>query len=280
MNGFCFQCIRHRYKKIYNFTKGSFFDEYKQKHIEEIIEIFKCFIEFKFNVTAAYNYLRNTRHINLSEAFVRKVYDKIRKYIYYYYLLEYNTEFIGDYNQNRYYAIDESMFCHDINKQQLWVLGLLDTKTKEFPLVVAKHRNTESLKSFIKKLIPEGNNLVTDGWHGYDWVDNANSGYTRYLHIHDHHDFGYGPESTSHIESIWAQLKSEIKTTYKMIPCQKFLYFLLEVEWKIKTKNLNYEEKLQDYFEKYNLVVTVGESNIFDSVFLNNDDLNLIINSE
>ena len=79
---------------------------------------------------------------------------------------------------------------------------------------------------------------------------------------------------------IWAQLKSEIKSTNKMIPCQNFLYFLLEVEWKIKTKNLNYEEKLQDYFEKYNLVVTVGESNIFDSEFLNNDDLNLIINSE
>ena len=65
-----------------------------------------------------------------------------------------------------------------------------------------------------------------------------------------------------------------------MIPGQNFLYFLLEDEWNIKTKNLNYEEKLQDYFEKYNLVVTVGESNIFDSVFLNNDDLNLIINSE
>jgi transposase-like protein len=172
------------------------------------------------------------------------------------------------------------MFCHDINKQQLCVLGLVDTTTKEFRLVVAKDRNTETLKSFIKKLIPEGNNLVTDGWHGYDWVDNSYSGYTRYLHIHGHHDFGYGPESTSHIESIWAQLKSEIKTTYKMIPSQNFLYFLREAEWKIKTKNLNYEEKLQDFFEKYNLVVTVGESNLFDSEFLNNEDLNLIINSE
>ena len=89
-------------------------------------------------------------------------------------------------------------------------------------------------------------------------VDNANSGYTRYLHNHGHHDIGYGPESTSHIESIWAQLQSEIKTTYKMIPCQNFLYFLREEEWKIKIKNVNYEEKLQEYFEKYNLVLQWG----------------------
>jgi hypothetical protein len=34
-NGFCFRCTRHRCKKIYNVTKGSFFEEYKQKPIEE-----------------------------------------------------------------------------------------------------------------------------------------------------------------------------------------------------------------------------------------------------
>ena len=46
------------------------------------------------------------------------------------------------------------MFCHDINKQKLWFLGLVDTTTKEFRLLVAKDRNIETLKSFIKKLIP------------------------------------------------------------------------------------------------------------------------------
>lgn len=50
-------------------------------------------MEFKFNVPEVHNYLRNTRHINLSEVFVIKVYDKIRKHIYLYYLLEYNSEY-------------------------------------------------------------------------------------------------------------------------------------------------------------------------------------------
>ena len=46
-------------------------------------------------------------------------------------------------------------------------------------------------------MIPVGNNIVTDGWAGYDWMDQAESGYRRYRHIHSH-----GLESTSHIESI------------------------------------------------------------------------------
>lgn len=81
----------------------------------------------------------------------------------------------------------------------------MDTNSKDF--IVSRDRNSEAIITFIAKLIPNGNKQVTDGWHGYDWVDRPNSGYTRYVHIHGHYDLGYFPESTSHIESIWAQLK-------------------------------------------------------------------------
>ena len=38
-------------------------------------------------------------------------------------------------------------------------------------------------------MIPVGNNIVTDGWPGYDWMDQAGSGYRRYRHIYGQNDF-------------------------------------------------------------------------------------------
>ena len=90
--------------------------------------------------------------------------------------------------------------------------------------------------------------MVTDGWHEYDWVNIPDSGYTRYTHIHGRFDFGHGLQSTNHMESIWSQVKAEITSCYKMIPSTNLLYFIREAEWKIKSKSLNYQEKLEDFF--------------------------------
>ena len=41
------------------------------------------------------------------------------------------------------------MFCNDVNKDQLWVLGVCDNKTKDFRIEVCKNRNASTLKHFI-----------------------------------------------------------------------------------------------------------------------------------
>ena len=76
---------------------------------------------------------------------------------------------------------------------------------------------------------------------GYLWVIDINSGIRHYIHIYGRHDFGYAHEPKSHIESVWSQVKSEIKSTYKMMPSKNLLYFIREAEWKIK-KNFNFEK--------------------------------------
>ena len=120
---------------------------------------------------------------------------------------------------------------------------------------------------------------MTDGWSGHDWINARNSGYRHYEHIHSHNDFGRGLESTSHIEGVWAQLKSEIKSTYKMIPSFNLLFFIKEAEWKIETRNLTFNEKLDDFFSMFNLVNLVGDDNIMiDEHFLSNEDINHYIN--
>jgi hypothetical protein len=91
-------------------------------------------------------------------------------------------------------------------------------KSKDFRVVLSRERDAETLKIFVNKFISAGNNLVIDGWNGYDWANNINSGYVRFIHNHGRNDFGRGVESTSHMESVWSQLKKQIFNIYKMIP--------------------------------------------------------------
>lgn len=65
--------------------------------------------------------------------------------------------------------------------------------------------------------VNKGNYIVTDGWRGYLWLDNINSGFIHLTHIHAKNAFGEGIQSTSQVERIWAQIKNEIKCTYKMV---------------------------------------------------------------
>ena len=40
------------------------------------------------------------------------------------------------------------------------------------------------MKNLIERFIPEGNRIVTDAWRSYDWLDNPDSVYIRYRHVH------------------------------------------------------------------------------------------------
>ena len=67
----------------------------------------------------------------------------------------------------------------------------------------------------------------------------------------------------------------EIKSTYKTIPGFNFLYYLKEAERKIKNKNLNFNEKLDDFMEMYYMNICVEDNVITDDYFLNNYQINV-----
>ena len=116
-------------------------------------------------------YLLEEKNIKVSILEIVKIYKKIREILYdYYNVVENNDEF---------FATDESEFTH-LNGDQIWVLNLVNTTTKDFRLVVTKNRNTKTLQKFICKYVPPGNNIVTDRWNGYNFLNNI--GYTRPLH--------------------------------------------------------------------------------------------------
>ena len=272
----CFKCMSYKCKKTISIRYKSFFDYFNKIPIEDCMEVIKCFIIFNFNVKKAHNYLTGEKQIKISDLQIRNIYTKLREIIYYYYLLEYEIEDFALENQNHHFSLDESLFCHDINGKQIWVLGMTENETKNFRLICSYTRDNEILKKFIYKFIPPGNHIISDGWNGYSFLDEPGSGYRHSIHIHGRNDFGIGLDSTSHIESIWGNLKQEIKRVYITIRSNNFLYFLRESEFKYKYNKLKDYEKLEKFFEIYSLLI---ESEVeFDllksDIFLNNDDLN------
>ena len=120
----------------------------------------------------------------------------------------YKIEQISQEKGNDSLSIDESLFVHLENKQ-IWVVGIINNRTRD-------------IKKIVTEFIPKGNTILTDGALCYLWMDDPNNGYG---------DFGYALDSTSHIESLWANLKSLIKSIYSIIPSENISFFLREAEF-------------------------------------------------
>jgi len=60
--------------------------------------------------------------------------------------------------------------------------------------------NSQFFSKYPSYLEP-GNTIITDGWSGYNFLDEM-AEYTHDKHIHGGGDFGFGLNSTSHIEII------------------------------------------------------------------------------
>ena len=84
----------------------------------------------------------------------------------------------------------------------MWVIGLINNSTKAFRTQATYIRDENTLSKFIKKYVPRGNYIISDGWPAYNFLDSPNSGYIHLIHIHGGDDFGFGIQTTFHIESI------------------------------------------------------------------------------
>ena len=115
---FCLRCTKYNCKKIYPLRENSLFSKFKYNKFKECFEILKCFIDFKFNVNEAFNYSNNTAHLNINKRNISNFYYEIRKVIYEYYVIEYNSEEFGTLKGNRYYSVDESLFTHNLNGEK------------------------------------------------------------------------------------------------------------------------------------------------------------------
>ena len=99
----------------------------------------------------------------------------------------------------------------------MWVLGAINTSLKKLRLEITFDRGMETIKRFLYTRIKYGIRIVHDILAGYNWLEN-DINYENSPHCHDHGNFGYGLDSTSHIESFWSNFQLKIKQLYYQIP--------------------------------------------------------------
>jgi len=162
---------------------------------------------------------------------IYRVYNEIRDIIYRYLKVAYLSEEFGTPNKNDYFSIDESLFCHK-NEQQIWIVGAVNNNTKDFRLEGVISRDSAILKKFIYKYIQKGNNIVSDQWPGYNFLSLPDSGYRHFSHNHSNGAFGFGLQSTSHIESIGVCISKRFMQLTILFPQKKLCISL-------KKQNIN-----------------------------------------
>ena len=229
----------------------------------------KTFLLFDFIAQKTYKYFIEELNIDVSTIVISKVYEEMRQIISNYINIEYQSNLLGELNSRKYYSVDECNII-TINGTQIWLLGIIDNENKDFRIEPILSRNTVALKNFINKYVSSGNYIVTDGWRGYDFLDKPDSGYRRFKHNHGSGDFGYGQQSTSHIESIWAQIRAKIKEIYHSMPHKNFLEFVREIEFKIKVSKLNAAEKIGCFFDAYKTTLGLSDNDYenVDNLFM------------
>ena len=117
--------------------------------------------------------------------------------------INYNNTLIGGFNdlgQPKILALDESLFVHNEAGEQLWVLGGIEIKYLKYRLEITKKRNAATLEKFVNEKFYEGMHFTHDVWAVYSFLNN-NINYTHESHHHGVGNFGFGFNSTAHIEN-------------------------------------------------------------------------------
>ena len=85
------------------------------------------------------------------------------------------------------------------------------------------------------------------------------------MHTHDHDDFGCGTDSTSHIEQLWADLKSIIKNIYRTISIENFVLFLRESEFRWNIGLLPFDKKWDEISNAINYAKDLKVTEFYSS---------------
>lgn len=160
-------------------------------------------------------------------------------------------------NETKKFAFDESLVTH-INGKKFWLMGIINTQSKDFCIVPVYYRNSNNLKNIIIKFVEKGNVIISYAWAGYNSFSSANSGYIHIVHKHGHGQFGFG-KSTSHIENLWAIFKQKIKKIYNIIPSQNFPLYFREIEFRIIISHKTDDTKIKELFSIFEYISNTAD---------------------
>ena len=121
-----FRCKNNKCKKRYQIRYNSFFEPFPKIKLKNISEIIKCFICREMSAPAIEAFLKNTYSIEINIITIRNILNEIRKIFYRYYIIEYQSNLLGERDANNNFSFDESLFTHNLKGEQIWVIGCLN----------------------------------------------------------------------------------------------------------------------------------------------------------
>ena len=100
--------------------------------------------------------------------------------------------------------VDESLFSHDHHSQK-WGVCLIERNTQLARVFIVHDRTTSTMKQIFKENVVEGASVRSDFWRAYRKLKG-----TYELNQFNKAKLGYpsGDDTTSHIESLWGELKA------------------------------------------------------------------------
>ena len=131
------------------------------------------------------------------------------------------------------------------NNHQILLLGIINDITKDFHIEGSINREAWTLSIFIHKYVEFGNTIISEGWAGYNFLIDSNSGYSHITHIHQGGSFGQGLIPASHIEVILVIIKSKIKSIYHVISRFHLMHFVREAQYRYRIWNKNENDKIK-----------------------------------
>ena len=241
----------------------SFLKLFKKIRCTYLMKILKYFIIDQKNATLIEKTLSEEDKIKLNVHTIDKILNTFRNIIAHYLKDFYRFHRLGKEQGGSNISMDESLFTH-INGEKIWVVGARNNKTKNIRLDIFKTRNQEDLKIFINNHIKKNNNIITDGWSGYNFLDSDYAEYDHEVYVHGPDgNFGFGQHSTSHIEGTWGTIKSYIYRIYNKIPDVNFILFLREGEFRYRIRDMSYKEKETELKEIFKYVYDSAEYELY-----------------
>ena len=184
INPYVGRCCNPKCRKTIYLRTQSLFDLYSKTPISILKYIVTLSLIHSKNTNEIYDYLsKSCESTAISKNHILNILKTMRELIAKYLDDTYKREYIAEENGQDSISVDESLFVHN-GQIQVWVVGLINNRTREIRLVQVENRTSFTIKNIITGLIPRGNIIITDGALCYNWLDEKNSSHVHHIHNH------------------------------------------------------------------------------------------------
>eukprot|EP01022_Parablepharisma_sp_SALTPOND_P031229 TRINITY_DN7899_c0_g2_i3.p1 TRINITY_DN7899_c0_g2~~TRINITY_DN7899_c0_g2_i3.p1 ORF type:complete len:329 (-),score=6.33 TRINITY_DN7899_c0_g2_i3:214-1200(-) len=224
----CYKCGLRR-----NIRHGTMYEKHSKIPILVLTQI--IFLYFCRGTAALLTYEQLTEKLQgtykISYLTIKAIFSELRAEIMKMYNTYVSASKLGEAGDAT--EIDESLFSHisikiggKKKRKQVWAVGLFERRTEDVRVAVVPDRTKDTLNDLILNNVKIGSKIVTDDWGGYK--DLKDLGYDHYVLNKAKEGYGRQVTVTSHIESVWSQLKAYAGIYSKAIPSDQVQDFLCE----------------------------------------------------